>query len=91
MAKRFLATLSALSIGFASPAYSAISSTSCAPLKEALDSLSEVWGEEPAEAGAALNIKVLRVVNPQTGSFSVLAVNSDGVACLIDAGMERKS
>ena len=91
MATRFLIITAVLSIGFASPAYSALTSTSCAPLKEALDSLSEVWGEEPAEAGAALNIKVLRVVNPQTGSFSVLAVNSDGVACLIDAGMERKS
>lgn len=91
MACRFLLTMAALSIGFASPAYSALSSTSCAPLKEALDSLSEVWGEEPADAGAALNIKILRVVNPKTGSFSVLAVNSDGVACLIDAGQERKS
>lgn len=91
MACRFLLTMAALSIGFPSPAYSALSSTSCAPLKEALDSLSEVWGEEPADAGAALNIKILRVVNPQTGSFSVLAVNSDGVACLIDAGQERKS
>lgn len=91
MAARFTIITSALSIGFASPAFSALSSTSCAPLKEALASLSEVWGEEPADAGAALNIKILRVVNPQTGSFSVLAVNSDGVACLIDAGMERKS
>lgn len=91
MATRFLITLSALSIGFASPAYSALSSTSCAPLKEALASLSEVWGEEPAAAGGALGVKILRVENAQTGSFSVLAVNSDGVACLIDAGMERKS
>jgi len=91
MAARLIVITAALSIGFASPAFSALSSTSCAPLKEALDSLSEVWGEEPADAGAALNIKILRVVNPQTGSFSVLAVNSDGVACLIEAGQERKS
>lgn len=91
MAARLIVITAALSIGFAGPAFSALGSTSCAPLKEALQNLSEVWGEEPAEAGAALNIKILRVVNPKTGSFSVLAVNSDGVACLIDAGMERKS
>lgn len=91
MAKRFLIPIAALSIGFASPAYSAISTTTCAPLKEALENLSEMWGEEPAESGSALNIKILRLVNPQTGSFSVLVVNSNGVACLIDMGKESRS
>lgn len=91
MAARLIVITTALSIGFASPAFSAISTTTCAPLKEALENLSEVWGEQPVSAGGALGVKVLRVENSQTGSFSVLVVNRDGVACLIDAGMERKS
>jgi hypothetical protein len=91
MAARFVIITAALSIGFASQAFSAITSTTCAPIKEALANLSEMWGEEPTEGGAALTVKVLRVVNPQTGSFSVLVVNKDGVACLIDSGMERKT
>lgn len=91
MVKRFLITLAAMSIGFANTANSAIGTTTCAPLKEALENLSAMWGEEPIAAGSALTVRVLRVENPQTGSFTVLAINKDGVACLIDMGMERKS
>ena len=91
MAARLIVITAALSIGFAAPAYSAISTTTCAPLKEALENLSEMWGEQPVSSGSALTVKVLRVENPQTGTFSVLVINRDGVACLLDVGTERKS
>lgn len=91
MAARFTLTLAALSIGFALPAHSAVTVTPCAPLGEAMAELSKEWGEEPKDAGIALGIKILRLENPVTGSFSVLAIDKSGRACLIDAGQEGRS
>jgi len=91
MAARFIVVTAALSIGFASPAFSQVSVTPCAPLGEAMAELSQEWGEQPKDAAIALGIKILRLENPVTGSFTVLAIDKAGRACVIDAGQEVRS
>jgi hypothetical protein len=53
--------------------------------------LSQEWGEQPKDAAIALGIKILRLENPVTGSFTVLAIDKAGRACVIDAGQEVRS
>lgn len=91
MAARFVITLTALSIGFASPAFSQTASTPCVPLERAFEELANEWGEYPVGQHALLGVVIVRLENPQIGTFTVISINRDGVACLIDAGREHKS
>jgi len=90
MAARFTLTLAALSIGFATPAVS--QTVTCAPLEYALTYLAEKFGENPVsfETAAGGMLRVVRVENPLTGSYSVLVI-VDGSACLVKEGREGRS
>lgn len=68
-------------------AFSVNAQQQCAPYAEVTQQLHERYGEEVIFQAVATRGYVLTITaNPDTGSWSALAVTTEGVACFLDGG-----
>ena len=77
-------TLMIGTIGMLSPA--AAESPQCGPKKAVASQLAEQFGEVPIVSGISLNNSMKFFGNPRTGSWSMVFVRPDGVACVLAVG-----
>jgi hypothetical protein len=71
-------------IGMLSPA--AAESPQCGPKMAVADQLAQQFGEVPIVSGISLNNSMRFFGNPRTGSWSMIFVRPDGVACVLAVG-----
>ncbi len=73
-----------LIIGMVSPA--AATGTLCGPKQAVGDQLAQRYGEVPIVSGISLNNSMKFYGNPKTGSWSMVFIKPDGVACVLASG-----
>ena len=73
-----------LTIGMLSPA--AAESPQCGPKKAVASQLAQQFGEVPIVSGISLNNSMKFFGNPRTGSWSMIFVRPDGIACVLAVG-----
>ena len=62
----------------------------CAPWEEVTQRLRMAYGEVPQVGGVAAGSMLAWFANPQTGSWTVVGIGSDGIACVLAAGTGYK-
>jgi hypothetical protein len=73
-----------LIIGMLSPA--AAESPQCGPKMAVANQLAQQFGEVPIVSGISLNNSMKFFGNPRTGSWSMIFVRPDGIACVLAVG-----
>ena len=81
--KKVLCALT-VTIGMLSPA--AAQSPQCGPKMAVARQLALQYGEVPIVSGVSLNNAMKFFGNPRTGSWSMIVVRPDGVACVLAVG-----
>ena len=77
-------TLTIRTIGMLSPATA--ESPQCGPKMAVASQLAEQFGEVPIVSGISLNNSMKFFGNPRSGSWSMVFVRPDGVACVLAVG-----
>ena len=73
-----------LTIGMVSSASADV--VQCGPKKAVADQLAGRFGEVPIVSGISLNNSMKFFGNPRTGSWSMIFIRPDGVACVLATG-----
>lgn len=84
--KKVLGAISLMigTIGMLSPA--AAGSPQCGPKMAVASQLAQQFGEVPIVSGISLNNSMKFFGNPRTGSWSMIFVRPDGIACVLAVG-----
>lgn len=69
----------------------AMAQTVCAPRAHMLDGFKQQYGEISAAVGLAAGGALMEIVASPSGTWSLLLVRPDGVACLIASGTAWKT
>ncbi len=84
---KHLIHLSALLVGVLLVASPAHAQQNCGPRAALIEALSELFGETRTGYGLGTGNSVVEVYSSaQTGSWSILVTNAQGVSCLVAAG-----
>ncbi len=81
-------TLMIGTIGMLSPA--AAESPQCGPKMAVAKQLAQQFGEVPIVSGISLNNSMKFFGNPRTGSWSMIFVRPDGIACVLAVGEDME-
>jgi hypothetical protein len=73
-----------VTIGMLSPA--AAQAPQCGPKMAVANQLAQQFGEVPIVSGVSLNNAMKFFGNPRTGSWSMIVVRPDGIACVLAVG-----
>ena len=73
-----------LAVGMAAPAAADVAQ--CGPKKAVAAQLAERFGEVPIVSGISSNNSMKFFGNPRTGSWSMIFIRPDGVACILATG-----
>ena len=77
-----------LAIGMVSPAAADVAQGG--PKKAVATQLAERFGEIPIVSGISLNNSMKFFGNPRTGSWSMIFIRPDGVACILATGEDME-
>jgi hypothetical protein len=64
----------------------ALAQPMCGPLDEVQRALLSEFGERPVSIGEATELAIVTFANAGTGSFTIVAVRPDGLACHLASG-----
>ena len=73
-----------LMIGMAWPASADVSQ--CGPKQTVAEQLAGRFGEVPIVSGISMNTSMKFFGNPRTGSWSMIVIRPDGIACVLAIG-----
>jgi len=69
----------------------AVAQQACGPWRIASAALARTYGEHPIEMGQAGSVILTVLANPTTGTFTIVAVRPDGIACLVASGLHWRT
>lgn len=70
----------------ATQSHAAQAEAACGPKQAMMNALTTEFGEIPFATGVSLNKSVKLFGNPQTGTWSLVLITPEGVACIVAAG-----
>lgn len=76
-----------LSVALFAATYAFAQQPQCGPMAEVTKELSGKYGEHPAWVGSDARGPVMLTMNPNSGSWSFLAIRN-GLACFLEAGQD---